>query len=88
MPVIFTMAAKLIASRILSTITDSLVDDFIKDKGDIKLGEVESEYFERQMIEWLNEQIDIPFLSETAEAEVFTLVVHGFKSMILLKLNF
>jgi len=87
MSILLTLAAKAAVSKILHAVTTEAVDTFIDTEKPTVDTVAECSDFEQKIVEWLNAQIDIPFLSEEVEEQILHSCVDGVKSMVLMRLS-
>lgn len=87
MSLLLTLATKMAVSKVLHAVTTEAVDAFIEEEKPTVDTVTGCNDFENKIVDWLNQQIDIPFLSEEVEEVVLHACVDGIKSMVLMRLS-
>lgn len=71
---------------VIQSLATNIIDGFIEDKKPTT-EEVISEDYENVIIDWLDNHIDIPFVSDEHEREVIAAVVNVVKVILIQKIN-
>lgn len=75
------------AGAILQTLTTELIDEFIGQENPSADQVMDCQEMQDKLVSWLNEKIDIPFVSEEMEEDLIEAALFGVKSMVLMRLD-
>lgn len=83
----FNFVLQKTAGAILQTLTTELIDEFIGQENPSADQVMDCQEMQDKLVSWLNEKIDIPFVSEEMEEDLIEAALFGVKSMVLMRLD-